>query len=85
MAQERLSIRKIREILRLRFAAGLSPRQVAASVGNALSTIQECLRRPCPISPGWTSVSDAVILQLRMPGDAIHERRDPAGSAGGQR
>lgn len=45
-------MRKIREILRLRFS-GLSPRQIAASVGGALSTIQECLRRAAQASLSW--------------------------------
>ncbi|MGH8243427.1 MAG: hypothetical protein ACRETY_08780 [Steroidobacteraceae bacterium] len=45
MAQARLSTRKIREVLRLKFEAGLSDRQVAAAVGSARSTVQECLRR----------------------------------------
>ena len=44
MAQQRLSMRKIREILRLK-AAGLSHRQIAATIGSARSTVQECLRR----------------------------------------
>ena len=45
-------MRKIREILRLKFS-GLSPRQIAASVGSALSTIQECLRRAVAAGLGW--------------------------------
>ena len=45
-------MRKIREILRLRFT-GLSPRQIAASVGAALSTIQECLRRAAQAHLSW--------------------------------
>lgn len=50
MAQERLSMRKIREILRLRFA-GLSPRQIAASIGSALSTIHEKENKSVPFFP----------------------------------
>jgi transposase len=38
-------MRKIREVLRLKYAAGLSDRQIAAAVGSARSTVQECLRR----------------------------------------
>jgi transposase len=45
-------MRKIREILRLKFT-GLSPRKIAASVGTALSTIQECLRRTSQASLSW--------------------------------
>lgn len=45
-------MRKIREILRLR-STGLSPRRIAASVGAALSTIQECLRRAAQAGLSW--------------------------------
>jgi transposase len=37
-------VRKIREVLRLK-AEGFSDRQIAASIGSARSTVQECLRR----------------------------------------
>lgn len=51
-------MRKIREILRLKLAAGLSARQIAASLGHALSTIQECLRRAAQASVGWPLPAD---------------------------
>jgi DNA-directed RNA polymerase specialized sigma24 family protein len=38
-------MRRIREVLRLKFEAGFSDRQIAAIVGSARSTVQECLRR----------------------------------------
>ena len=44
MAQQRLPVRKIREVLRLK-AAGLSDRKIAAAIGSARSTVQECVRR----------------------------------------
>ena len=44
VAQARLSVRKIREILRLR-AEGFSERDIAGSVGVARSSIQICLWR----------------------------------------
>lgn len=43
MPQLRMLMRKIREILRLH-AARLSPRQIAASVAVARSTVAECKR-----------------------------------------
>ena len=43
MAQARLSVRKIRDVLRLKSEAQLSDRQIAAVLGSARSTIQECL------------------------------------------
>lgn len=45
MAQPRLSMRKIREVLRLRFEAGLSRRQIALSVSCSRAAVAECLRR----------------------------------------
>ena len=44
MAQARLPVRKIREVLRLK-AERLSDRQIAAAIGSARSTVQECIRR----------------------------------------
>lgn len=43
---------KVREILRLR-AAGLTEREVAASVGCARSTVQDCLKRAAAAGIGW--------------------------------
>jgi DNA-directed RNA polymerase specialized sigma24 family protein len=42
--QLRLLVRKIREVLRLK-AEEFSDRQIAAIVGSARSTVQECFRR----------------------------------------
>jgi len=44
VAQPRLPVRKIREVLRLK-AAGMSDRKIAAAIGSARSTVQECVRR----------------------------------------
>lgn len=67
MAQARLSMRRIREILRLK-AAGLSPRQIAASVGSALSTVQECLRRVSGAGLSWPLPDE--MDDVRIPPDA---------------
>jgi transposase len=45
VAQARLSVRKIREVLRLKAEARWSDREIAAAIGSARSTVQECLRR----------------------------------------
>ena len=45
MAQARLSVRKIREVLRLKAEARLSDREIAEAIGSVRSTVQECLRR----------------------------------------
>ena len=52
MGQQRLPVRKIREVLRLK-AAGFSDRQIAVSIGSARSTIQECVRRAIAAGVGW--------------------------------
>ncbi len=63
-------MRKIREILRLKFAAGLSPRQIAASVASALSTVQECLRRAARAQLSWPlpeGLDEAALERLLYP------------------
>jgi len=53
VAQVRLSVRKIREVLRLKAEARLSDRQIAAVIGSARSTVQECLRRTRAAGVTW--------------------------------
>lgn len=53
MAQARLSVRKIREVLRLKAEARLSDREIAAAIGSARSTVQECLRRARAAGIDW--------------------------------
>jgi len=53
MPKERLSMMKIKEVLRLKFAAGLSNRQIAASCGASHSTIGQYLRRAEEAGIGW--------------------------------
>lgn len=45
MAQERLAVRKLREVLRLRFASKLSTRNIATSLGIGNGTVCEYLGR----------------------------------------
>jgi hypothetical protein len=45
VAQARLSVRKIRDVLRLKNEARLSDRQIGAVLGAARSTVQECLKQ----------------------------------------
>lgn len=61
-------MRKIREVLRLRFEAGLSERQVAAALSVARSTVQECLRRCREGGVGWPPPPDLddVALAARL-------------------
>jgi len=50
--QEKLSMRKTREILRLQ-ASGLSARQILPSVGVAHGTVADCLCRVTEAGPSW--------------------------------
>jgi transposase len=52
MPKERLSMRKIRDVLRLT-AAGTSARQIAESLGMARSTVAECARRATLAGVSW--------------------------------
>lgn len=52
MGQARLPVRKIREVLRLK-AEGYSDRQIAAAIGSARSTVQECIRRARQAGLAW--------------------------------
>lgn len=64
MAQERLSMRKIREVLRLRYAAGLSARRIALSIDVARSTVSEVLQRASATGLAWPLPSDLDDAQL---------------------
>src|SRR6204780_3360322 len=66
VAQARLSVRKIREILRLR-AEGFSEREMARGVGVARSSIQICLWRAERAGIGWpvpVELDDAALEAL---------------------
>ncbi|NEV60323.1 IS21 family transposase [Thiorhodococcus minor] len=67
---ERLSMRKIREYLRLRFEAGLSRRQIAASLQVARSSLGEYERRFAATGLTWplpASLSDAELERRLFP------------------
>jgi transposase len=55
MAQSRLPMRKIRDVLRLS-AAGLSKRQIAASLGIGPTAAGACLRRAREAGISWPLV-----------------------------
>jgi transposase len=56
MAQSRLPMRKIRDVLRLSAAAGLSKRQIAASLGIGPTAAGACLRRAREAGISWPLV-----------------------------
>ena len=67
---ERLSMRKIREYLRLRFEVGLSRRQIAASLQVARSSLGEYERRFATTGLTWplpASLSDAELERRLFP------------------
>lgn len=61
-------MRKIREILRLHHEQALRPRRIAASVGSALSTVQDCLKRAAAAGVVWPLPPelDEAALQARL-------------------
>jgi transposase len=70
MPGERLSMRKIREVLRLRFAQGLSQRAIAASVGLSIGAVNSYLGRARMVGLRWPLVDglgDAELEQLLYP------------------
>jgi transposase len=61
---ERLSMRKIREVLRLRLEAGLSARQVAASLQMARSSVNDYERRFAAAGLGWPLPAELSDVEL---------------------
>jgi transposase len=61
---ERLSMRKIREVLRLRLEAGLSARQVAASLQMARSSVKDYERRLAAAGLGWPLPAELSDVEL---------------------
>ena len=73
MPAERLSMRKVREVLRLKYACGASVRTIARSVGVGHSTVAEYLRRTAVIGITWpvpAEIDDAELERgcSRLPG-----------------
>jgi transposase len=69
MAQERLTLRKIREILRLKHEAGLSNRAIAGACKISNSTVGEYLRRAKTAGIGWplSEISEDELYQRLFP------------------
>ena len=68
MAARRLSMRKIKEVLRLRYEKGLSARQIAKSLDIGRSTIRDYLDRAEQAGLGWPLPSelDEASLEHRL-------------------
>ena len=83
MPTERLSMRKIQEVFRLKFACGLSDRQIARSCSTARSTVGEYLRRftaaglSWPLPPGLDAGELERLLFPQSPVVAVSDRPVP--------
>ena len=53
MARERLSMRKVEEVLRLKWSAGLSVRQIAKAVGVGRTTVSDYIVRAEAAGLSW--------------------------------
>jgi transposase len=74
VAQSRLSVRKIREVLRLKLEARLSERQIASAVSVVRSTVQECLRRSGEAGLSWplpAELDDVALEALLYPVERV--------------
>ena len=70
MARERTTMRQIREILRLRLAAGLSIRQIKVSTKASIGTIQKLLAKAAELGLSWplpAELDDAALARLFYP------------------
>lgn len=64
MSAERLSMRKIREVLRLKWGQGLSHREVARSCGLSKTAVTEYLRRAQAAGLAWPLPADVEDARL---------------------
>ena len=71
MSQRRLSMRKIRELLRLKYELGRSHREIAASLGIANSTVSDYASRAAAAGLSWPlpeGLDDAALEAALFPG-----------------
>ena len=81
MAMSRLHMRKIREVLRLRFDLGLSQREIAASTSIGQSTVADCLLRYKASELTWplpVGLSDSELEGLFYPPSRLKKLSKPA-------
>src|SRR5450756_2530341 len=82
VAYRRLSMRRIREILRLKFEAGLSQRAIARAIGVSNSTVSEAFSRLGEAGLSWPlpeGIGDAELEArlYRARGRAVADPREP--------
>ncbi|MCR5880230.1 IS21 family transposase [Phenylobacterium sp. J367] len=71
MPSERLSMRRIRELLRLRFEVGLSTRLIASSLGISKGAVSDYLQRAQVAGLGWPlpeALDDTALERRLFPG-----------------
>ena len=81
MSQRRLSMRKIRELLRLKYELGRSHREIAMSLGIANSTVSDYVRRARAAGVSWPlpeGLDDAALEAALFPGTPPSRLRRPA-------
>ena len=83
MPAERVSMRRVREILRLKHAVGPPTGRSRRSVGVARSTVALYSRPGCRGRPDLAAAGDADRPRAR--GAAVRRRRNPAAAAGARR
>jgi transposase len=68
VAAERLSMRKVREILRLKWELGFGQREIAQSLSLGKSTVGDCLRRAASAGLVWPldAALDDVLLEAKL-------------------
>jgi len=64
MANRRLPVRKIKEVLRLKYACGLSKREIARSCGVSRSTVTDYLLRAMAAGLSWPESSELTDTEL---------------------
>jgi transposase len=77
MPQERLPMRKVRDVLRLS-ADGLSKRKIAASLGLSATAVGDCIRRARVAGIAWPlapELTDAALERLLYPPAAVAKQR----------
>jgi len=80
MPRERLSMRTIREVLRLRWEAGLSHRAIAVSCRKGQTTVQDCLLRAKAAGLSWPlpeGMDEEQLERLLYPPPPESARRRP--------
>src|SRR3954469_9216717 len=81
MPAERVSMRQIREVLRLRFASELPQRAIAKSLGLSQGAVSGYLSRARAAGVSWPLAEDLDDVQLEAlvfpPPPAGHIRRNP--------